>query len=341
MVRPAILTARVVVYSSVATVEMVPSRAPPPERVPVVGRLQRGVGVNKRARVARVVFAGERQIIVERLAVDGLPLRPRLRDGRDALPGRDVHEVDARPSVSGEADDLAEGNVLREVVVDEVDELASGAPLACQLLEHELHDVVVLGVDDHDPAFARDLRHCCPEVAVVDSWGRVAASEGGVDLEAGRPPPNHVADLLQGLEGEGAGQRAVEAEVDVGVSLEALDALVQRLQRQPSGTLDREIDHGGRATEGGRPRGGLRRLRLESLLLGPQRGDGPCDVGVGLDAAGDGDEAGGVDGAPGLFGERARLGHRDYPLAPDRDVELRDALRRDDPRCSHDQVEHD
>ena len=68
----------------------------------------------------------------------------------------------------GEPDDAAEAQVLRQRVVHLGHVLEADAALADQLRVHVHDDVVVLGVDDAEPALLRQHLERLPDVAEVD-----------------------------------------------------------------------------------------------------------------------------------------------------------------------------
>src|SRR5438128_8170772 len=111
-----------------------------PERRLVLGVLEGGIGVVTKAPRRLVVLGGEAGVVVERLGVDREPLRARLGDRLHALPGRGVHEVDARAGMGGELDRPPEREQLRQLVVDEREQPAVGLLLLAELLVHELHE---------------------------------------------------------------------------------------------------------------------------------------------------------------------------------------------------------
>ena len=164
------------------------------QRVPVVRELDGGIGVDRRAAGLPVVVAREVQIVGQGLGVHGLVRAPRLRDRRDALLGRRVHEVHGRLRVLREPDDVPERQVLGDVVVHEVEVVSLGPPLALELLRHVGDDVVLLRVHGHDAAVLRHLREDAPQVAVRHAdraEGRVPSRPSAAPRarSAARPPP--------------------------------------------------------------------------------------------------------------------------------------------------------
>ena len=117
-----------------------------------------------------------------------------------------MHKVDGRVRVPRQADDVAERQVLGEVVVDEVEVAALGPSLALEGLGHVRDDVVLLRVHGHDAAVPRYLGEDAPEVAVRDT----DRPEGREDLEARDAFLDRFADLADRLRRDLAGQDVVE-----------------------------------------------------------------------------------------------------------------------------------
>ena len=158
-----------------------------PQRLLVLGKFERRVGVVHLPARLLVVLGVVHQVLVQRLAVDRKAARARCGDRRDAGGGRDMHHVERRAlDVLGQADHPVERQFLRQRVVHLGHVLEADAVLAHQLLVHVHDDVVVLGVDRRDAAgLGDDLQHL-PDVAVLHHAAGVARPDvGGEDLDGG------------------------------------------------------------------------------------------------------------------------------------------------------------
>ena len=90
---------------------------------------------------------------MQRLAVDRQPLPTRLGDGGDAGAGGDVHHIKRGAGHAfGEPQHAAEAQILRQPIVDFGEMLKADPAFADQLGIHVHDDVVVLGMDDAEPA---------------------------------------------------------------------------------------------------------------------------------------------------------------------------------------------
>ena len=294
----------------------------------------------------QVVVAGELQVVVQGLAVDRKLLCAGLGDGVDAFLGRGVDEVDAGLGAFGQPRHLAEGYVLGDVVVGQVQVGAVVAALPLQLVLHVGYDVVFLGVDGHDAAVLADFLEDFPQVARGD-----AGVEGGENLEAGDAGLDGLANLAQGDGRDGPGQDVVEGVVDEGMAAENIaahfDLACYRVrgrfgagrQRQGAG----EVHVGGDAPEGGGAAGGFGRLGVDAgVAAGPVVRHRHVDVGVGLDAAGQHNHAGGVYRLPGAdVVQRAGGGDRRNLLSLNANVHQSCPCGRNHGSAFDDQVQHD
>ena len=290
---------------------------------------------------ALVVVGGVSQVLVQRLAVDRQGLRPRLRDGGDAGRGGDVHHIEGRAGDAlGEPQDAAEAQILREAIVDLGEILEADPALADQLGVHVHDDVVVLGMDDAEPARLRQHLERLPDVAEIDhAPGARGQDVGGEYLQ------RRIAglDRLSELSGKFRRRLRVQHEV-VGpvagtladeIAVAGFDRLAGRSAVAPIGEID---ERGGATEQGGTahllgPGGDERR----AVGLGP----GMMQVHMRIDAARHDDEPARIDHAPGRRRrQHARSRHRRDGLPGNRHVALDDALRRDHVAAANDRVEH-
>ena len=176
---------------------------------------------------------------MQRLAVDRQALAARLGDRRDAGAGRHVHHVERGAGHAfGEPQDAAEAQVLRELIVHLGEVLEADASFADQLGVHVHDDVVVLGVDDAEPAVLRQHLERLPDVAEIDhAAGARRQDVGGEDLE------RRIAglDRLRELTGKFRRRLGVQHDV-VGPVARALadEILVARLDACCAGTPSRQ-----------------------------------------------------------------------------------------------------
>ena len=127
------------------------------------------------------------------------------------------------------------------------------------------------------------------------------------NLEAGDARLDRFTNLAHGTGRDGPGENVVEGVVGVGMSLESVPSRFNlahygfggRDRPGRQGQRPREVHVGGDATEGGGEAGGLGRLGKDAgIASGPVIGHGHIDVGVGFDAAGQDEHAGGVQWSP-------------------------------------------
>ena len=156
-----------------------------PQRLLVLRRLERGIGVIDLPVRQLVVLGRVQHVLMQALAVDRQALGARLGDGRNAGAGRHVHHVERGAGHAlGQPDDAAEAQVLRQRVVHLRHVLEADAALADQLGVHVHDDVVVLGVDDAEPALLGEHLERLPDVAEVDHpAGAMRPDVGGEDLD--------------------------------------------------------------------------------------------------------------------------------------------------------------
>ena len=233
-----------------------------------------------------------------------------------------------------------------DVVVRQVQVGPVVAALAFQLLLHVGDDVVLFGVNGHDAAVFADLLEDLPQVPHRD-----AGVEGGEDLEARDAGLDRLADFAHGAGRDGAGQDVVEGVVGVGVAAEGIparldlghDGIGRRHRARCQGQRPGEVNVGGDASEGSGAAGGLGRLGEHAVVsAGPIVGHRDVDVGMRLDAAGQYDHAGGIDGLAGPdVVEDTGSGHRRDLLALDAHVPQANAVRCDHGPALDDQVQHD
>jgi len=213
--------------------------------------------------------------------------------------------------------------------------------LLAELLVHELHDVVVLGVHHHDPVVRRDLLHGELDPSEVEPVGvPLGMRRQHVDreyLEARESRLDRLGQLIEGLERQGALEGHVEGVVGVRVALPARGARLDHLLDVGARAHEAEVDVGGRPAED-HPPGVLFRPQRREILLGLHR-DEVRQVRVRLDAARHDDLAAGVDHPPGLE-PVLRQAQRDDALSFDGHVPPADALRRDDVTPANHEIQH-
>ena len=163
--------------------------------------------VAEAARLA-VVIEREAGVVVERLAIDRQVPSPGFRHRLHPFERRGVHEIDARTAGAGEADDPVEGELLGELGVDEVEVRPLGPPLGGEPLIIELHQFMVFGVHHHDAVVLGHFFHSqlnAPQVEPHFYPSRVRRQHvRGKDLEAGEALLDHVGNLVEHAEGQGA-----------------------------------------------------------------------------------------------------------------------------------------
>jgi len=314
---------------------------PAPERLLVLGELERGIGVRAEAARLLVVLGVEARVLVERLGVRGQARRPRLADGLHALARRGVDEVDGAARRAREREGAPEGEQLGELGVDQVEVRPVQAPLGAEALVVPLDEVLVLPVDGQDAAVPRDPLHRVSDAPEVEPGagapGVRRQDVGREGLEARRAALDRLADLLEDGELEGAAEGDVEGVVHVRVALPAGGPLLERRRDRGAGAHVAEVDVRGRAAVGHAAR----------VVLGPERDarlvgvahDRVRQVRVGLDAAWGHDEPRRVEDPRARGGERARLRDDRDPLAADADVAEPRAAGGDDRAAAHHEVE--
>src|SRR5690242_3477579 len=218
---------------------------------------------------------------------------------------------------------------------------AFGPALFDKPLVVELHQVMVLGMDGHQAAPARDLFHRQLHAAVIEherqALGMGRQNLGGEDLEGRKAIADRVPDLIENPERQRAAQRQVKRVVDVGPALPSLGAARERGRDIGCGMHEAEID----------VRGGTAERHPDRVLFGAEREQAPLrthtdeagEMSVRLDSARDNYFTAGVNDAAGL-GPRIRQSHRDDFLALYGDVPLADSLRSDDLASTKDQIIH-
>src|SRR5262245_40313448 len=80
-----------------------------------------------------------------------------------------MDKIDAHTGMLGKANDVAERQVLGEIVVDEVDVVALILPFALELLGHVGNNVIVFCMHGHNSAMLGDFSKETPEVPVGDT----------------------------------------------------------------------------------------------------------------------------------------------------------------------------
>ena len=147
-----------------------------------------------------IVVAGELQVVVEGLAVDGLTTVSGLPQGNHTLFGGNVNKVDSHLGVLRHTDNLAEGYVLRNVAMHQVQIVPLVSPFPLQLFLHIGNHVIVLSVDGHNTAM---LGHFLKDGLKV-SIGH-AAPKSSEDFEAGLARLHRLSYLTDGLRADLAG----------------------------------------------------------------------------------------------------------------------------------------
>ena len=71
-------------------------------------------------------------------------------------------------TLSASTQNAAEAQILRELVVDLGEMFKADAALADQLGVHVHHDIIILRVDNAEPAFLRQDLKCFPDIAEID-----------------------------------------------------------------------------------------------------------------------------------------------------------------------------
>ena len=270
--------------------------------------------------------------------------RPLARASEIALHaggGRHVHHVERGAGHAlGQPQHAPEAQVLRQRVVHLGQVLEADAALADQLGVHVHDDVVVLGVDDAEPALLGEHLEHLPDVAEVDhAPGAVRPDVGGEDLDR----------RVAGLDGLGqlahlrvrrlAAEHQVVGPVAAALGRELLVARLDPLLHAAVGRRVGEIDQRGGAAPQRRHADPVGPLRVERLAV--RRHERVRHVHVRIDAAGHDDLARRVDDARRIrVGQRAGRRDRGDRLALDGDIAPRHALRRHHVAAANDQVEH-
>ena len=124
-----------------------------------------------------------------------------------------MHKVNTRLSMLGQTDDMTEGQIFRDVVVNQVEVIPLVAALTLELFSHIAHDFIFFGVYRHDAAMFGDLGKYGPQMAVWNTDGM----EGGKDLKAGYAFLYGLANLADRLRRDLTRQNVVERIVGVGM----------------------------------------------------------------------------------------------------------------------------
>src|SRR5262245_61165692 len=103
---------------------------------------------------------------MQSFTIDRLVRTTGFGNRRNTLLGCGVYEIDACAGVPGEAEDLAKGDILGEIVMDQMKVVTLIATFTLQLVDHVGHNLVILGVDGHHAAVLCDLLEDGPHVAV-------------------------------------------------------------------------------------------------------------------------------------------------------------------------------
>ena len=289
---------------------------------------------------ALVVLGRVTEVLVQRLAIHGQFFLARLGDSGDASGGRDVHHIEGGTGDAfGKPQDAAKTQVLREAIVDIGEMLEADPAFPNQLGIHMHDDVVVIRVDNAEPARLRQHLERLPDIAEIDhAPGTRGENVGGEDLQ------RRIAslDCLRELPGEFRGRLGMQHNV-VGpiartlsdeVLVASLDGLTRRRAIAPIG----EIDEGGRAPK----------QRGASDLLWPGSGKRRAigldphmmKMYVRVDTARHDDAPACIDHPPGrLPRQSTRRGHRRNGLPGNRDIALDNALGRDHVPAANDRIQ--
>ena len=151
IVLPCSFSSSVVGYSSVASVERPSCTSPSQSACLVLGELQRGIRVRAEAARRLVVLGVEARVLVQRLAVDGQALARAPPPSRRRPPWPRCGRSRRRRPWPRQRDRAAEGELLRQLGVDEMQVRAVHPLLLAEALVVELDEVLVLAVHDHEP----------------------------------------------------------------------------------------------------------------------------------------------------------------------------------------------
>ena len=259
-----------------------------PQRIlrPLVAQGWRHDVLGDREVVAVVDRVVEEQVVRAGLGEDRDAGVARLHHVLEGLARRQVHEVHRRVGQLRQLDAAMRGLALQDRRPRQCVVARRGVALRQRLADQQLDDVAVLGMQRHHAAMLADQAHGLEDGGIVDHH---AARIGHEHLEAAHAL---VADGVLHVAQDGlvdVRQDDVEAIVDAGADrrpgLRARDGVERALVL----ALEGEVDDGGGAAEGRRARAGL------VVVAGGRVAEGVVQVGVAVDAAGQHQQAGGVN----------------------------------------------
>ena len=184
---PCVFSRSVQHSSSVATQLMSPSSVPCHSAFWSVGRFEGRIRVIDLPVGQLVVLGRVQHVLVQASRRRSAGPWRAPPDGHDAGGRGHVHHVERGAlHVFGQPHDAAEAQILGQRVVHLRHVLEADAALADQLGVHVHDDVVVLGVDDAEPAFLGEHLEHLPDVAEVDHPPSAARPDAsGEDLDGG------------------------------------------------------------------------------------------------------------------------------------------------------------
>ena len=260
----------------------------------------------------------------------------------DAGGGRHVHHVERGAGHAlGQPQHAAEAQVLRQRVVHLGHVLEADAALADQLGVHVHDDVVVLGVDDAEPALLGQHLEGLPDVAEIDHAARAVRPDvGGEDLDGRIAGLDRLRQLGELRVRRLARQHQVVGPVAAALRREVRIARLDGRLHALVGAHVGEIDQRGGAAVERRHADPVGSLRVEDRAVGHH--EGMLHVHVRVDAAGHDDLAHRVDHS---------VRHRRRPACPGAATaamvsplmarsQLRHALRRHHVAAANDQIQH-
>ena len=183
----------------------------------------------------------------------------------------------------------------RERVVD-----GRGLALGQRLLHDDVDDGAILSVHADQRAVLGRLAHGLEDGGVVDHQH---VGIGHEELEAGHAFAHHVVHVFEAGVGQ-VGDDHVQAVVDAGLAFGLLPPGVERGAHLGAAGLDGEIDNRRGPADGCGPRAGL------EVVGGVGAAEGHVEMRVRVDAAGQKQQAGGVDDG---FAAVARECRREFP----------------------------
>ena len=185
-------------------------------------------------------------------------------------------------------------------------------------------------MDEEHGVVALDDLHKVVQVAHTDFAGFAGhfgrSDVGGEDFDAGPAVLDVFVQGFQGALGDFAQEHQVVGVVGVGVAAPGVGAFLHGFGDGVAGVVDGEVQQGGGAAKEGGAADLFRGCGAE--VAGAHNGG--VDVGVGFDAAGDDDLAGGVNDAAYVVGHSVGGGDGDDFFALDADIPVAHAPGGDD-----------